>query len=158
MLQEIIKLIPGYPQKFGYSFSNEVFLDGLKFKFTEEYPWKSRRERNGFFEKLYIHKSADSYHKIIEWKTALHQEQAHIRYSWGLLLRFLSLLMIISCLVFFFLHHPLLSDILLGNGIVLLLIGVWLSLMASKARQSWVVVMELLKTLIEQKGKHMEAA
>jgi hypothetical protein len=158
MLQEIKSIIPGYPDKFGYNFSDEVYLHGLKFTFKEKYPWKNRGEMKGFFEKLYTHKSADSYQKIIEWKTAFHQEQAHIYHSWALMLRFLSVLMFSSCLVLYILRYPVLSDILLITGIGLLVTDMWLSRMAAKCRHSWVLIIGLLKTMLAQEGKQVEAA
>lgn len=112
----------------------------------------------GFFEKLYTHKSVDSYRKIMEWKTALHQEQTHVYYTWALILRFLSLAMITACLVLFLLRYPLFAEIMLGTGIVLLICEVRLRRLAVISSQSWVKITGLLKSLIEQQGKHVEAA
>lgn len=150
--------MPGYFDKIGFRFSDEVFLDGLKFISREKYPWKSRNGMKGFFEKLYNHKSVDSYQKIIEWKTALHQEQSHIYHSWALVLRFLSFLLIASCLVLFLLSFPVLSDVLLISGMVLLVSDILLSRMAAKSRHSWVLINDLLKNLIDQQQKHVKAA
>ena len=159
MLQELRKFITGYPDKIGFQFNDEVFLQGLKLSFKEKYPWKSRREMRGFFEKLYTHKSVNSYQKIVEWKTIMHQEQAHIYYSWSVILRSSFLIMISACLVLFALQKPLLSDVLLGTGITMLISDVWCSRMAAKSRESWIMITGLLKTMLEQQEqKQGEAA
>jgi hypothetical protein len=158
MGQVLRSFLPGYPDKFGFRFTDEIFLHGLKFSLKEKYPWRNRLEMKGFFEKLYTHKSVDSYRKIIEWKTALHQEQTHVYYSWALILRFLSLAMIIACLVLFILNYPLYAEIMLGTGIILLISEIRLRRLALHSSQSWVKITGLLRTLIDQAGKHIEAA
>ncbi len=159
MVQAFRKFIPGYPDGFGFRFNEEVFLRGLKLSGREKYPWKSGSERKKFFEKLYVHKSADSYQKIVEWKTVWHQERTHISYSWALILRVLSLMMISACLVLFLAGQPLISDILLGSGIVLLITDVALRRRASNSSHSWRVITDLLKTMLEQEvQKQGEAA
>ena len=113
----------------------------------------------GFFEKLYTHKSVDSYQKIVEWKTIMHQEQAHIYYSWAVILRSSSLIMISACLVLFALQQPLLSNVLLGTSILMIISDVWSSRMAAKSRESWRMITGLLKTMLEQQEqKQGEAA
>ncbi|KPL11848.1 MAG: hypothetical protein AMS23_10990 [Bacteroides sp. SM1_62] len=159
MLQELKNLILGYPDNFGFRFDDEVFLQGLKFSFKEKYPWKSRKEMRGFFEKLYTHKSADSYQKIIEWKTILHQEQTHILYSRALILRLSSLIMISAGLVLIALQHALPSVVFVCTGMIMLICDVWFRRKASKSRKSWILITGLLKTLIEQQQqKHVNAA
>jgi hypothetical protein len=159
MLQKLRKFITGYPDKIGFQFNDEVFLQGLKFSLKEKYPWKSRREMRGFFEKLYTHKTVDSYQKIVEWKTVKHQEQSHIYYSWAVILRSSSLIMFSACLVLFALQQPLLSNVLLVSGIIVLISDVLLSRMAAKSRESWIMITGLLKTMLEQQDQeHEEAA
>jgi hypothetical protein len=148
----------GISETIGFRFSDEVFLHGLKFISRERYPWKGRSGMKGFFEKLYNHKSVDSYQKIIEWKTALHQEKSQIYHSWALVLRFLSFVLLTSCLVLFLLEHPVLSDVLLITGIILLAFDMFLSRMAAKSRHSWVLITDLLRDLIDQQQKHVKAA
>jgi len=159
MLQELRNFILGYPDNFGFQFDDEVFLQGLKFSHKEKYPWKSRKEMKGFFEKLYAHKSADSYQKIIEWKTILHQEQIHIFHSMALILRLSSLIMISAGLVLIALQFALPSVVFVSTGILMLICDAWLRRRASKSRQSWILITGLLKTLLEQhQQKHVEAA
>ncbi len=159
MLQELKNLILGYPDNFGFRFDDEVFLKGLKFSFKEKYPWRSRKEMRGFFEKLYAHKSADSYQKIIEWKTVLHQEQTHIFYSLALILRLSSLIMISAGMVLIALQHALPSLVFVFTGIAMLICDVWFRRKASKSRHSLILITGLLKTLMEQQPpKHVSAA
>jgi hypothetical protein len=158
MLQELRNFITGYPDNFGFQFDEDVFLQGLKFSTREKYPWKSRKEMKDFFEKLYTHKSADSYQKIIEWKTVLHQEQIHIFHSTAFILRLSSLIMISAGLVLIALQHALPSLIFVNAGIVMLIFDIYFRRRASKSRQSWIVITGLLKTLIEQQGKRREEA
>jgi len=148
-----------YPNKIGFQFNDEVYLQGLKLTFKEKYPWRSRREMRGFFEKLYTHKSVDSYQKIVEWKTIMHQEQAHIFYSWAVILRISFLIMISACLILFAMQQPLLSELLLGTSIIMLILDVWFWRKASKSRESWIMITGLLKTMIRQQDqKHFKAA
>jgi hypothetical protein len=159
MLHELKNFISGYPHNFGFQFDDDVFLQGLKLSFKEKYPWRSRREMRGFFEKLYAHKSVDSYQKIIEWKTVLHQEQAHIYYSMAVLLRFSSLIMISAGLVLIALEHALPSVAFVSTGIMMLVCDVVFRKRASKSRQSWILITGLLKTMIEQhQQKNVKAA
>ena len=156
MLQELRNLVSGYPDDFGFQIDEEVFLPGLKFSRRERYPWRSRKEMKDFFEKLYTHKSADSYQKIIEWKTVLHQEQIHVLHSWAFLLRFSSLLMISACLVLYALQHSLYSHLVLGSCILVLIFDVWLRRRASRSRQSWIEITGLLDTMIKHQGQKLE--
>jgi hypothetical protein len=156
MLQELRNFFSGYPEDFGFQIDEEVFLQGLKFSRREKYPWRSRKDMKDFFEKLYTHKSADSYQKIIEWKTILHQEQIHVLHSWAFLLRFSSMLMISACLVLFALQHPLSSEVVLGTGILMLISDAWLRRKASKYRQSWIEITGLLNTMIKQQEQVQE--
>ncbi len=159
MLHELKNFVSGYPHNFGFQFDDDVFLQGLKFTFKEKYPWRSRREMRGFFEKLYAHKSVDSYQKIIEWKTILHQEQTHIYHSRALILRFSSLIMISAGLVLIALQHALPSLVLAGTGILMLISDIWFRRRASKSRQSWILITGLLKTMIDQhQQKNVKAA
>lgn len=159
MLQELRNFISGYPDNFGFQFDDEVFLQGLKFSFKEKYPWKSRKEMKDFFQKLYAHKSPDSYIKIIEWKTSLHQEEIHIFHSIGFILRISSLIMISAGIVLISLQQALPSMVFVSTGILMLLCDVWLRRRASKSRKSWVLITGLLKTLLEhQEIKREEAA
>lgn len=158
MLQVFRKIVPGYPEGFGFRFNEGIFLPGMKLSGREKYPWKSSAEMKKFFEQLYMHKSADSYQKIIEWKTVLHQERTHISYSWALILRVLSMLMIAACGVLFLIGLPLISKILLGSGFVLLITDVALRRRASNSSHSWSVITDLLKTLIEQQALKQEKA
>lgn len=163
MLQELRNLISGYPDNFGFQFNDEVFLQGLKLSTREKYPWKSRKEMKGFFEKLYTHKSADSYKKIIEWKTILHQEQTHVFHSTAFILRLSSLIMISAGLVLIALQHALPSLVFVNTGILMLICDVWFRRKAFKSRKSWILITGLLETLIEQqeqeqKQKQEEAA
>lgn len=159
MPQELRNFISGYPDNFGFQFDDEVFLQGLKFSFKEKYPWKSRKEMKDFFQKLYAHKSPDSYTKIIEWKTILHQEEIHIFHSIGFILRISSLIMISAGIVLIFLQQALPSMVFVSTGILMLLCDVWLRRRASKSRKSWVLITGLLKTLLEhQEIKQEEAA
>ena len=158
MLQELRNLISGYPDNFGFQFDDEVFLQGLKFSTREKYPWKSRKEMKGFFEKLYTHKSADSYIKIIEWKTILHQEQIHIFHSTAFILRISSLIMISAGLVLIALQHALPSLVFVNTGILMLICDIWLRRRASKSRQSWILITGLLRTMIEQQEQKQEEA
>ena len=153
MLQGLRNFISGYPDNFGFQFDDEVFLKGLKFFFKDYYPWKSRREMRGFFEKLYTHKSVDSYQKIIEWKTILHQERTHILYSRALILRLSSLIMITAGLVLIALQFALPSVLFVSTGIIMIMCDVWFRRRASKSHQSWILITGLLKTLIEQQGR-----
>jgi hypothetical protein len=150
MLQELRNFISGFPDNFGFQFDDEVFLQGLKLSFKEKYPWKSRKEMKDFFEKLYTHKSADSYKKIIEWKTIHHQEQTHVFYSLALILRFSSLIMISAGVVLIALQFALPSVVFVCTGIIMLISDAWFRRKASKSRQSWIVITGLLKTMIEQ--------
>ena len=159
MLQELRNFILGYPDNFGFQFDDEVFLQGLKFSHREKYPWKSRKEMKGFFEKLYAHKSADSYQKIIEWKTILHQEQIHIFHSMALILRLSSLIMITAGIVLIALQQALPSLVFVNTGILMLFCDMWFRRKASKSRKSWILITGLLKTLNEQQEKEqVEAA
>ena len=158
MLQVFRKLIPGFPYGFGFRFNEEVFLPGIKLSGREKYPWNSSGEMKKFFEQLYMHKSADSYQKIIEWKTVWHQERTHISYSWALILRVLSLLMIAASPVLFLVGQTLISEILLGGGVLLLITGLVLRRRASNSSHSWGVITDLLKNLIEQPVHHQEEA
>jgi hypothetical protein len=153
MLQELRNFISGYPHNFGFQFDDEVFLQGLKFSFKEKYPWKSRKEMRSFFEKLYTHKSTDSYQKILEWKTILHQEQIHIFHSTAFILRLSSLIMISAGLVLIALHQAVPSLVFVNTGIIMLISDVWFRRRASKSRQSWILITGLLKTMIEQHHK-----
>ena len=158
MLRVLKKFIPGHPDGFGFRFTQEVFLQGMKLSGREKYPWKSNSEMKKFFEQLYMHKSADSYQKIIEWKTVWHQERTHISYSWALVLRVLSILMMAACAVLFLAGQTLISEILLGSGILMLIAGVALRRRASNSSHSWGVITDLLKTLIKQQVQHQEEA
>jgi hypothetical protein len=158
MIQVFRKLIPGHPDGFGFRFNEEVFLPGMKLSGREKYPWKNSGEMKKFFEQLYMHKSADSYQKIIEWKTVLHQERTHVSYSWALILRVLSLLMIPASGVLFLFGQPLIAEILLGSGFVLLIAHVALRRRASTSSHSWSVITDLLKTLIAQQAMKQEKA
>jgi hypothetical protein len=159
MLYEVKSFITGYPDKIGFRFDDNVFLRGLKFSTREKYPWKSRKEMRGFFEKLYSHKAPESYQKIIEWKTALHQEQTHVYYSWALLLRFSSLIMIAAGGILIALSYVWPSVVFASAGIVMLLSNVCLLKMATRARQSWITITGLLNTLLKQpRQDHIEAA
>ena len=158
MLQELRNFIMGYPDNFGFQLDDEVFLQGLKFSHREKYPWRSRREMKAFFEKLYAHKSADSYQKIIEWKTILHQEQIHIFHSTAFILRLSSLLMITAGMVLIALQQPLPSLVFVNTGILMLICDIWFRRRASKSRKSWILITGLLKTLIEQQEQKQEEA
>jgi hypothetical protein len=158
MLQELRNFVSGYPDNFGFQFDDEVFLQGMKLSFKEKYPWKSRKEMKDFFEKLYAHKSADSYNKIIEWKTILHQEQIHIFHSTAFVLRLSSLLMITAGIVLIALQHALPSLVFVNTGILMLFCDMWFRRRASKSRKSWILITGLLKTLTEQQEKEQEEA
>jgi len=161
MLQELRNFITGFPDNFGFQFDDEVFLQGLKFSYKEKYPWKSRKEMKDFFEKLYAHKSAESYMKIIEWKTILHQEQTHIFHSTAFILRFSSLFVISAGIVLIALQHSLPSLVFVNAGILMLFCDMWFRRRASKSRKSWILITGLIKTMIEQqeqKEKQEEAA
>lgn len=158
MLQELRNFISGYPDNFGFQFDDEVFLQGMKFSFKEKYPWKSRKEMKDFFQKLYSHKSADSYKKLIEWKTILHQEQIHIFHSTAFILRLSSLLMISAGMVLIALQQPLPSLVFVNTGILMLICDIWFRRRASKSRKSWILITGLLKTLIEQQEQKQEEA
>ena len=153
MLQELKNFISGFPNNFRFQFDDEVFLQGLKFSHREKYPWKSRKEMKGFFEKLYAHKSADSYQKIIEWKTILHQEQIHIFHSMALILRLSSLIMISAGLVLIALQFALPSVLSITTGILMLICNVWFKRRASKSHQSCILITGLLRSLIDQQGQ-----
>lgn len=156
MLQELKNLLSGYPDNFGFQFDDETFLQGMKFSYKEKYPWKNRKEMKDFFEKLYAHKSADSYEKIIEWKTILHQEQIHIFHSTAFILRFSSLLMITAGIVLISLQLAVPSLVFVNTGILMLFCDLWFRKRASKSRNSWVMITGLLKTMIEQQGQDKE--
>ena len=158
MLQELKNFVSGYPDNFGFLFDDEVFLQGMKFSFKEKYPWKSRKEMKDFFEKLYAHKSTDSYNKIIEWKTILHQEQIHIFHSTAFVLRLSSLLMITAGIVLIALQQALPSLAFVNTGILMLFCDMWFRRRASKSRKSWILITGLLKTLTEQQEKEQEEA
>lgn len=158
MLQELKNFISGYPDNFGFQFDDNVFLQGMKFSFKEKYPWKSRMEMKDFFEKLYAHKSTDSYIKIIEWKTILHQEQIHIFHSTAFILRLSSFLMISAGIVLIALQQPLPSLVFVNTGILMLIGDIWFRRRASKSRKSWILITGLLKTLIEQQEQKQEEA
>lgn len=158
MLQELRNFISGYPDNFGFQFDDNVFLQGMKFSFKEKYPWKSRKEMKDFFQKLYSHKSADSYKKLIEWKTILHQEQIHIFHSTAFILRLSSLLMITAGMVLIALQQPLPSLVFVNTGILMLICDIWFRRRASKSRKSWILITGLLKTLIEQQEQKQEEA
>ena len=158
MLQELRNFISGYPDNFGFQFDDKVFLQGMKFSFKEKYPWKSRKEMKDFFQKLYSHKSADSYKKLIEWKTILHQEQIHIFHSTAFILRLSSLLMISAGMVLIALQQPLPSLVFVNTGILMLICDIWFRRRASKSRKSWILITGLLKTLIEQQEQKQEEA
>ena len=158
MLQELRNFISGYPDNFGFQFDDEVFLQGMKFSFKEKYPWRSRKEMKDFFQKLYSHKSADSYKKLIEWKTILHQEQIHIFHSTAFILRLSSLLMISAGMVLIALQQPLPSLVFVNTGILMLICDIWFRRRASKSRKSWILITGLLKTLIEQQEQKQEEA
>jgi hypothetical protein len=156
MLQELRNLISGYPDNFGFQFDDEMFLQGMKFSYKEKYPWKNRKEMKDFFEKLYAHKSAESYEKIIEWKTILHQEQIHILHSTAFVLRFSSLLMITVGIVLISLQLAVPSLVFVNTGILMLFCDLWFRKRASKSRKSWVMITGLLKTMIEQQDRKRE--
>jgi hypothetical protein len=159
MLQTLRNFISGHPDKIGFSFDEDVFLEGLKFSFKEEYPWKNRKKMRGFFEKLYAHKSVNSYQKIIEWKTIRQQERTHILYSWALILGLLSILLISGGLALMVLGHVLPAMILSGAGIGMLATDFLLRRTASSSQRSWKLITGLLKTLIAPHGqKHIKAA
>jgi len=156
MLQELRNFLSGYPDNFGFQFDDEVFLQGMKFSYKEKYPWKSRKEMKDFFEKLYAHKSADSYQKIIEWKTILHQEQIHILHSKAFILRFTSLIMITAGIVLISVQMPIPSLVSVNTGILMLICDIWFRKRASKSRKSWILITGLLKTMIEQQDKDQD--
>jgi hypothetical protein len=158
MLQELRNFISGYPDNFGFQFDDEVFLQGMKLSFKEKYPWKSRKEMKDFFEKLYTHKSADSYKKIIEWKTIRHQEQIHIFHSTAFILRLSSLIMISAGIVLIALQLALPSLVFVNAGILMLICDIWFRRKATKSRKSWILITGLLKTMIEQQEQKQEEA
>ena len=158
MLQELKNFISGYPDNFGFQFDDEVFLQGMKLSFKEKYPWKSRKEMKDFFEKLYTHKSADSYIKIIEWKTIRHQEQIHIFHSTAFILRLSSLIMISAGIVLIALQLALPSLVFVNAGILMLICDIWFRRKATKSRKSWILITGLLKTMIEQQEQKQEEA
>ena len=121
MLQELRDFISGYPDNFGFQFSEEVFLPGLKFSFKEKYPWKNHRQMKAFFDKLYTLGTPVCYQKIIEWETILQQECTHIYYSRALLLRFSSLIMISAGMILIALQFALPSIVFAGAGIIMLI-------------------------------------
>ena len=153
MIQELRNLLSGYPDNFGFQFDDEIFLQGMKFSYKEKYPWKNRKDMKDFFEKLYAHKSAESYEKIIEWKTILHQEQIHILHSTAFVLRLSSLLMITAGIVLISLQLAVPSLIFVNTGILMLFCDLWFRKRAAKSRKSWVMITGLLKTMIEQQDK-----
>jgi len=110
----------------------------------------------GFFEKLYAHKSADSYQKILEWKTILHEEQIHVLHSWAFLLRFSSMLMISAGVVLIALQHPLTSELVFGTGILVLIFDVLLRRRATRSRRSWIEITGLLSTMIKQDDPELD--
>ena len=159
MLQELRDFISGYPDNFGFQFSDEVFLPGLKFSFKEYYPWKNHRQMKDFFNKLWTHETPVSYQKIMEWETVLQQECAHIYYSRALLLRFSSLIMISAGMILIALQFALPSIVFAGTGILMLLFDIWFRRMARRSRQSLILLKGLLNMLIEHYyDEHNKAA
>jgi hypothetical protein len=150
MLQELKKFILGFPDNFGFEFTDEVFLQGLKFSCQESYPWKNSKQRRRFFDRLYANETADSYQKILEWTTVYHHEKTHICYSKGLLLRLSSLMMISSGLILIALHLALPSLVFAGIGILMLVADVWFRRRGSKNHESLIMMTVLLNMLTDQ--------
>ncbi len=150
MLQELKKFILGFPDNFGFEYNDEVFLQGLKFSCQESYPWKNRKQRRKFFDRLYAQETADSYQKILEWTTVFHHEKTHICYSKGLILRLSSLMMISSGLILIVLQLALPSIVFAGIGILMLVGDAWFSRRGSKNHESLIMMTVLLNMLSDQ--------
>ena len=150
MLQELRKFILGFPDNFGFEFNDKVVLRGLKFSCQENYPWKNRKQRRKFFDRLYANETADSYQKILEWTTVYHYEKTHICYSKGLILRLSSLMMISSGLILIALQRALPSVVFAVVGILMLVGDVWFRRRGLKNHESLIMMTVLLNMLTDQ--------
>jgi len=54
MLEELINFVKSYPDNFGFDLDDDVFVSGLKFSYTEKYPWKNKKECGRFYNSLMV--------------------------------------------------------------------------------------------------------
>ena len=103
-----------------------------------------------------LNESAESYKKIIEWLTILHQERTHIYYSFALILRFSFLIMISVSLTLIVVKYTLFAFMFMVAGILMLFINGIFRRKVKKSRESLILIKGILNVLIKQNGKKNE--